>query len=831
MKHFFRLVLLVLSVSVLPAATSVDSLPNAADVRLSLEKLNVLGSVLYIAAHPDDENTGLMAYLSKERKYRAAYLSVTRGDGGQNLIGSEKDSDIGIMRSQELLAARHIDGGEQYFTRAIDFGYSKSVEESMQIWGRDKVLADIVWIIRRFRPDIIVTRFPADAAGGGGHGHHTAGTILALEAFTAAADAARFPEQLQFAKPWQAKRILLNSFRPNAQEQNKNPQVDIGIYNPYLGQSYNEIAAYSRTMHKSQGFGTLPRRGSQLEFFQLLEGSPVEADIMEGIDTSWKRLKGGEEIERMIAGIISAFQIENPSKSLPQLLELDTRMAALGSDPWIQVKRQELRDLIQACAGLWLETLADDYSAAPGGTVKITASLVQRSGGALRLNALNFPTLNQRYEVKQDIPHNTLRSIEQAVTLPPNYPISQPYWLMKPAERGLYSVSNQQMIGMPQNPPALPVDVDVNILGKDFTFTTATRYRWVDRVDGEKQRPFEVRPPVTANFNRKVVVFNNGREKEINLTLKNNGSISKGSVRLQIPSDWQVSPASIQFDFSKKHDEQVVTFRVRPPLKMTVADAKAIVAIGDKEYSYSLLEILHSHIDPQVHFTDAGLRLIPLESKIKPGRVGYIEGSGDEIPEILKDMGYEVVSLSDDMLTAEQLAQFNIVIAGIRAYNTRERLRFVQPLLMEFVKNGGTYIVQYNVPTGLQTENIGPYPFRIGRSRIVEEDAELRFLEPTHPLVTFPNAITSADFSGWVQERGLYFAEQWDSRYTPIFAGHDSGEQDSLGSTLYCRYGRGVFVYSTLVWFRELPAGVPGAFRLFQNLLSVGEYEPANQTR
>ena len=823
--------LFVLSAAILPGAASADSLPNAADVRLALEKLNVVGSVLYIAAHPDDENTGLMAYLSKERKYRAAYLSVTRGDGGQNLIGSEKGSDIGIIRSQELLAARHIDGGEQYFTRAIDFGYSKSVEETMQIWGRDQVLADIVWIIRRFRPDVLVTRFPADAAGGGGHGHHTAATILALEAFKAAADAARFPEQLQFVTPWQAKRIFLNSWRPGAQGQAGIPQVDIGMYNPLLGKSYNEIAAYSRTMHKSQGFGTLPRQGSQMEYFQLLEGDPAEADIMEGIDTSWKRVKGGAECERLISGLIADFQVGNPSRSLPQLLELDARMAALGSDPWIQVKRQELRDIIQDCAGLWLETLAGDYSAAPGETVKITASLVQRSGGSVRLKALSFPTLNQRYEVNQDIPNNTLRAIDQAIALPPNYPISQPYWLVNPPELGLYSVSNLQLNGLPQNPPALPVEVTVNMLGKDVTFASSARYRWVDRVDGEKQRPFEVRPPVTANFNRKVVVFNNGSEKEIPLTLINNGSLSKGSVRLQIPSGWQVSPASIPFDFSKKHDEQVVAFHVRPPLEMTVGDAKAIVAIGDKEYSFSLLEMIHSHFDPQVHFTDAGLRLIPLESKIKPGRIGYIDGSGDEIPEILKDMGYEVVLLSDDMLTAEQLSRFKIVMAGIRAYNTRERLRFVQPLLMDFVKNGGTYIVQYNVPTGLQTENIGPYPFRIGRSRIVEEDAELRILDPKNPLVAFPNAITSADFSGWVQERGLYFAEQWDSHYTPIFAGHDSGEPDSLGSTLVCRYGQGVFVYSTLVWFRELPAGVPGAFRLFQNMLSVGDYESSNQAR
>jgi LmbE family N-acetylglucosaminyl deacetylase len=825
MKYIIRLVLIVMSVSSLTAAAPLDVLPNAAEVHLSLEKLKVLGSVLYIAAHPDDENTGLMAYLSKEKKYRTAYLSVTRGDGGQNLIGSEKDSDIGIIRSQELLAARHIDGGEQYFTRAIDFGYSKSIEETMQIWQKEKVLADIVWVIRRFRPDVIVTRFPADPAGGGGHGHHPAATILAMEAFKAAADTRRFPEQLQWVKPWQAARIFLNSWRPGAQTQTKGPQADIGIYNAYIGQSYNEVAARSRTMHKSQGFGTLPRSGSQWEYFQLLDGKPAEADIMEGIDTSWRRVQGGEEIGRLIEGTVSSFKIENPSRSLPKLLELDSRIAALGSDLWAQFKRQELRDLIQECAGLELDAFAEDYAVAPGETFKITAGLIHRSGEPIRLNALNFPTLLRRDEANQDVPHNTFRSIEQTVTLPVDYVISQPYWLMKPPERGLYSVTTQPWIGQAMNPPSLPVEFDVTILGKNLVFSTPTRYRWVDRVDGEAQRPLEIRPPVTADFNRKTVVFSNGGEKEIVLTLKNHSTAGEGSVRLKVPSDWQVTPESVPFVFAKKHDEQQVSFRVRPPVKINAADALAVVTVNSKEYSYSLLEIIHPHIDAQVHFTDARVRLIQLGSKIKPGRVGYIEGSGDDIPEILKDMGYEVVLLNDAMLTAEQLARCDIVIAGIRAYNTRERLRFVQPLLMDFVKNGGTYIVQYNVNTGLQTQEIGPYPFRVGRNRIVEEDTELRFLDPAHPLVAFPNKITAADFAGWVQERGLYFTEQWDSHYTPVFAGHDSGENDLMGSTLYCRYGRGVFIYSALAWFRQLPAGVPGAFRLFQNMLSAGKYE------
>jgi LmbE family N-acetylglucosaminyl deacetylase len=823
MKRSFSVFLLFSLTIAFPVFAQNAFVRNSAEIRLALEKLNVLGTVLYIGAHPDDENTGLIAYWAKERKYRAAYLSITRGDGGQNLIGTEKGSDIGILRTQELLGARRFDGGEQFFTRAIDFGYSKSSGEALEFWGREKTLSDVVWVIRHFRPDVIVLRFPVEE-GGSDHGHHTAGSILAVEAFAAAADASRFPEQLKYVQPWQAKRVFLNYFRfGGGAAAEEMPSVDIGVYNPLLGQSYNEIAGQGRSMHRSQGFGTIPSSGSQREYFQLIAGEPVKADIMEGINTSWKRINGGEAVGQMIDSILNSYDAASPASSLPQLLELREKIAGLGDDPLVKIKMDELIKLIQSCAGIRFEVLAEDYAAAPGENVNVSINLIQRTGRNARIDSIAFPTLNLRREINQDVPDNVLQSIRQTFALPPDYPVSQPYWLLRPEEKGSFAVDDQRLISLAENPPPLPVEAEMTLLGKKIVFPAPVRYRWAERDEGEKQRPFEIRPPVTANFRRSVAVFNAGGEREITVTLKNHAAASKGAVSLKTPAGWQVSPENISFEFEKRHDEKIVTFRVRPPAGAAAANARAVVTVGGKEYSFSLTEIRYPHIDSRIHFTDAALRLVPLEAKAARKRLGYIMGSGDDIPEILKDMGCDVTLLDDEMLTAETLAGFDIIVAGIRAYNTRERLKFAQPALMDFVKNGGTYIVQYNVNTGLLINEIGPYPFRVGRGRIVEEDAELRFLAPAHPLMNMPNAITKDDFAGWVQERGLYFTEQWDERYTPLFAGHDTGEKDIDGSTLYCEYGKGVFVYTSLAFFRQLPAGVPGAFRLFQNMLSAGK--------
>ncbi|MCL1907742.1 MAG: PIG-L family deacetylase [Holophagaceae bacterium] len=821
MKHKISILLSLLLLCPFYAPSQDTGLRNAAEIRLAIEKLNVLGTVLYVGAHPDDENTGLIAYWAKEKKYRAAYLSITRGEGGQNLIGSEKGSGIGILRTQELLSARKIDGGEQFFTRAIDFGFSKSVKETFEFWGYEKILADVVWVIRRYRPDVIVLRFPTGE--GSGHGHHPAGSILAVEAFSAAADASRFPEQLENGKPWQAKRILVNQSRfGGAPLAEGLASANIGIFNPLLGNSYNELAARSRSMHKSQGFGSIPSSGTQLESFRLVAGEPVVDDIMEGIDTSWKRIPRGEAVSQMMDKILSSYNINAPYDSLSLLLELYEKMAELGDDPWIVLKRDELVKIIQACAGIRFEAFAEDYATAPGDSLNISINLVQRTGQQQHIDSVTFSTLDQRHEINQAFPNNIAQSIRHSITLPLNHPISQPYWLALPEDKGSFNIQDAKMIGLAENLPALRAQLEMTLYGNKVVLSAPVRYRWLERDSGEMQRPLEVRPPVTADFKQSVAVFYPGQEKELTLTLKNHASASNGTICLAVPSGWQVAPEKISFELARRHDEKIVSFLVRPPAGAKASNLRAIVSVKGREYSYSINEINYPHIDNRVHFTDTSLRMVPIETK-GHGKIGYIMGSGDDIPEILKDMGYDVALLDDDMLNAETLSGFDILVAGVRAYNTRQRLKFVQPLLMDFVKKGGVYLVQYNVNSGLQMADIGPYPFTIGRNRIVEEDAEMRFLAPSHPLLNKPNAITVDDFSNWVQERGLYFPEQWNERYTPLFAGNDTGENELRGNTITCGYGDGVFIYTSLAFFRQLPAGVPGAFRLFQNMIEAGK--------
>ena len=795
---------------------------NSAELIIALEKLNVLGSVLYIAAHPDDENTGLMAYLSKGKKYRAGYLSITRGDGGQNLIGPEKGSEIGIIRTQELLQARHLDGAEQFFTRAIDFGYSKSPEETLSIWGKEEVLADIVWVIRNFRPDVVITRFPTD--GSGGHGHHTASATLTVEAFKAAADPNRFPEQLKYVQPWQAKRLFWNTWRPSQNEANKIINIDTGEYNYLLGKSYTEIAAESRSMHKSQGFGVTPSRAPRLEYFQLLEGEPSKSDILEGVNTTWQRIPNGENIGKKIESLVGSFDFRNPSKSLTGLMDIYSDLNKLENNYWVGLKRNEILSIIQSCAGLWMEAISSDYSAAPGDEINIRSTLINRSAFQFKVDKIDFSPIQLNTVVNKNLEEDKPLIVDSKIKIPDTYPISQPYWLIDEPSKGLFKVTDQQMLGKAENLPSIAAMVSLNYNGQILNFSIPVLYRWNDRVNGELFKNFEVRPPVVANLTEKAAVFPDEKVREIQIKLKANSANAIGEVHLHSDGNWKIIPAQVPFTFKNKYDEQIVTFKITPPKNACAAKLNVELNINGKIYNKSLVEIVHSHIKPQIYFPESKIDLVKLDIKKAGTKIGYIMGSGDDIPGCLRGIGYEVTLLSDEMLEKSDLSKYDAIIAGIRAYNTRERIKFDQSRIMEYVKNGGTLVVQYNVSNGLQTENIGPYPFKLGSDRITVEEAELNFIKPDHQLLNFPNKITQKDFDSWIQERGLYFAATWDNKYETIFSGHDPNEKDLIGSTLFTRYGKGVFIYSGLAWFRQLPAGVPGAYRLFVNMISAGKY-------
>ncbi|MFC5408397.1 PIG-L family deacetylase [Larkinella bovis] len=801
-----------------------------------LKKLNVVGTVLYIAAHPDDENTQLLTYLANERLLRTGYLALTRGDGGQNLIGSEQGEYIGIIRTQELLAARRIDGPEQFFSRAYDFGFSKTTDEAVKTWGKEQVLGDVVWMIRKYRPDVIITRFPPDSRAG--HGHHSASAYLAEEAFRIANDPAHYPEQLKWVKPWRPKRIFWNVFIPGAFLSNKKPDepgvitVETGLYNPLLGKSYGEIAAESRSQHKSQGFGVPASRGVKLDYLALTGGEAAPNDPFDGIDLSWKRIAGSGKVQQLINQLLINFKPENPSASVPVLVQTYQALAQLDtSNVYVKAKRQEVETLIQQCLGLWFETNPDAYAAAPGEPIRVTSNVVNRTGLSVRLVRVQMPAVGKDSTLNLPLKSNDVAAFPTTVTIPASQPISQPYWLEKPVNKGLFQVTDQRLIGLPENPPAFVTRFTFDVEGQSFTFSSPWSYKFTDPVEGEIYRPFVIQPAVTANLAERVYVFADNTPKTVEVVLRSGRTGVAGSLQLEVPAGWRVEPAQLPFDLKEKAQEVRVSFRVFPTAANSEARLRAVVTTQSSvkpAFASSLRIVAYKHIPTQTVFPAAEAKLVKLDIKVKSKNIGYIAGAGDEVPAALRQIGCLVIPLTARELNGD-LSGFDAVVVGVRAYNTEEWLRYFQPKLMDYVKTGGTLVVQYVTPggsfiqNGLKVNQIGPYPFTVGRDRVTEEDAKMTFLKPQHPLLNTPNKITDQDFTGWIQERGLYFAQDWDKAYYPIFSAHDTNEAAKDGSLIYCQHGKGHFMYTGLAFFRELPAGVPGAYRLFANLISVGK--------
>ena len=799
-----------------------SAVANAADLEIALHKLNVLGSVLYVGAHPDDENTAVLAYLSKGRKYRAAYLSLTRGEGGQNLIGPEQGAEIGMIRTQELMAARRIDGAEQFFTRAVDFGYSKTAQETFNYWGKEKILADIVWVIRKFRPDVLMSRFTAENSGG--HGHHIASGLLVKEAFTAAADPNQFPEQLKYASPWRAKRLLWNTFRPTQEEIKNRLRVDTGEYNPLLGKSYSEIAGESRSQHKSQGFGSAGRRGIQYDYFEISAGDPATTDLFEGIDVSWNRVPGGRKVGLLLAESLKSFDPQQPSRSIPGLLGVYAELAKLPEDNWVRLKKEELLRVIQACAGIWMEAMANDFAAAPGDAVQIKISIVNRSDHPFTLHSLGFPKIAPDSVFDRSLKNNDPLTIEQTILIPKAFPLSQPYWLEASHREGIFSVGDQNLIGLAENPPPISAKIGLSADGQLLEYSIPLFFRWTDQVNGELYRPFEIRPRVTIQIEDKVSIFAGEDPKKIKVRLKSHSQNVAGLIRLKGSDIWRITPASLPFSLAGKYEEGEVTFDVSPPKNADEAELTVEAEVGGEKISRAFVEISYPHIHRQVYFPDSQLKVVKLDVKTEGKRLGYVMGAGDEVPDALQNLGYEVIQLNDGMLENMDLSQFDAIITGVRAYNTRDSLKLTKERLLQYIERGGTLVVQYNVASGQLTNRIGPYPLTIGRDRVSVENAPVAFLAPEHPLLNFPNKINQKDFEGWIQERGLYFASQWDEKYETVLSCHDPDESDKKGGLLYGRYGKGVFIYTAYAWFRQLPAGVPGAFRLFANMIAAGKY-------
>jgi LmbE family N-acetylglucosaminyl deacetylase len=788
---------------------------TSAEMFLRLNKLNVLGTVLYIAAHPDDENSRLIAYMAKDRLYRTGYLSMTRGDGGQNLIGDEQGVELGLIRTQEMLAARRVDGAEQFFSRAFDFGFSKSTDEALKTWDEQKVLSDAVWVIRKFQPDVIFTRFPPDSRAG--HGHHSASAVLAHAAFLAAADPTRFPEQFQYGvKPWKAKRILWNTFNFGGTNTTSEDQlkIDVGVYNPILGKSYGEIAAESRTNHKSQGAALTPARGVSMEYFNLVDGEPAHMDPMDNVETSWSRVDGGEPIGAMVDKLIRDFNLRHPELSVPGLVDVYKAILQLKDGYWKTQKLKEVQQLIADCSGLWLEALTQQPYAVKGGSIQVTVVLNNRLNAPISVKEVSFAGFDSVW--KQELKGDKNYFFSQTVAVAPDKPVTQPYWLAAEMSPGSFNVKDQRLIGDPQGPPAYSVDFRLDVGGQEIVFTRPLQYKYTDPVKGEVYEPVTVIPPVTAQFDPALVLFTDGEQKGFRVEAEDD------TARGGLPA-MGLTPTPGLTVGTPVVSGAGASWTAKP----AGAAGKTLTAellLNNKDTALQLRTIAYDHI-PRIDFFRPTIEKFVLADVRTAGhRIGYIEGAGDKVPAALEEMGYEVVLLKEKDLTPSFLKSFDAIIAGVRAYDVHPYLKTRHAILMDYVKDGGNLIVQYNRDNlGQATQNIGPYPLAVSNIRVTDENAQVRFLQPAHPVLNYPNKVGDQDFEGWIQERGIYFAGQTDPAYESVLSMNDPGEQEQKGSLVIARYGKGIFVYTGLVFFRELPAGVPGAYRLMANIIALNQ--------
>ncbi|GGZ50529.1 PIG-L family deacetylase [Mesonia mobilis] len=804
---------------------------NSSEIFESIQKLNFLGSVLYFAAHPDDENTRLISYFSNKVHARTAYLSLTRGDGGQNLIGPEIRELLGVIRTEELLVARKIDGGEQFFSRANDFGYSKTPKETLAIWNEDEVMRDVIKTIRKFQPDIIINRFDHRTPGST-HGHHTTSAMLSVEAFDKAANKNVYPEQLENFSTWQPKRLFFNTSwwfygsqeKFEAADKSNFLNYDIGTYYPTRGMSNSEIASLSRSEHKSQGFGNTSERGKSTEYIELIKGDfPENGDIFADINTTWSRVKGGKKIGNILAEVEENYNFENPSESLPQLMQAYQLIQELENKHWRVIKTEEITHIITACAGLYLEANTSTEFATKNSVIKINLEATNRSSAKIQLEKITFSNLKEEVQINSTLTNNEpfYKSISAKIPSSINY--TNPYWLNAPSSLGMYTVEDESLIGLPETPAPIQAEFVLKIDGKNISFTRDLVYKTNDPVDGEVFEPLAIVPEVSVALENSTLIFKDNQPKPVNVKVTAYKDDLNGKLSLDLPENWQVSPQSMEVNLTQKGASQTFAFTLTPPENDDETFIQPVFKDGEELFSKEVNVISYNHIPQQTVMLPAKTKVIKLNIQKKGNKIAYIQGAGDVVPESLRAIGYDVELLNPSEITTAKLQDFDAVVVGIRAYNTQDELAFKQQTLFDYVKNGGTMVVQYNKHRGLITENIAPYPLRISYDRVTDEFSKVHFLAKDHPVLNTPNKITQKDFEGWVQERGLYFPYEWSEEFTPILGMKDEGENELKGSLLVANYGKGHYVYTGLSFFREFPAGVSGAYKLFANLLSLGK--------
>ena len=659
--------------------------------------------------------------------------------------------------------------------------------------------------------------------------------MLSMEAFDLANDSSKFASQLNDTETWQPKRLFFNTSwwfygsQENFEKADKSNMLnfDIGVYYPTKGMSNNEVASLASSQHLCQGFGRLTTRGTQTEYIEFLKGDPLDGsnNVFAGINTSWTRIEGGEAIGKILNSIETNFDFVNPSSHLPELIEAYRLLQNVKNDHWKKIKTKELKAIIEACAGLYLEVSSNTPQTSPNSTVSLRIEVLNRSNAKIKLESYKISSMQTGISKQMNLPENERLNFEEGVTIPKSLNYTVPYWLNKKSTLGMYYVDDQKLIGLPETPRAVNVDFNLNFDGTPITITKPVIYRYSKPDKGELYRPFEIIPTVSASISDKVFIFENDQQKEIEITVKAGRDAIEGFVQMAYPNHWSVYPEKQKIEIVNKGDIQKVVFTVIPPKGQSEGLITPMVNVNGEFYTDELIEIDYSHIPFQTVLMPSVSKVVRLDIKKQGNNIGYIEGAGDVVPESLRQIGYNVTIIKPDQISAENLVNFDAIVVGIRAYNILDDIRFKQKFLLDYVKEGGNLIVQYNTNRRLKVDNLAPYALQLSRDRVTDENAEVRILDKGHPLLNFPNKITESDFEGWVQERGLYFPNSWSKEFTPLLAMNDKGETSKDGSLLIAPYGEGNYIYTGLSFFREFPAGVSGAYRLFANLLSAGKEE------
>jgi LmbE family N-acetylglucosaminyl deacetylase len=820
---FFTGILLTLSLNVLAQGPG--------QILHEMEKLNVLGTVLYVAAHPDDENTRMISYFSNHHKTRTVYLSLTRGDGGQNLIGPELREELGLIRTHELLKARSVDGGEQCFSRANDFGYSKTPEETMEIWNKEEVLADVVWAIRKYRPDIIINRFSHEH-NGRTHGHHTASAMLSYEAFDMAGDSSAFPEQLEYVDVWTPKRLYFNTSwwfygsqqRFAEEDKSEMAEVNVGVYYPLLGASNNEISAASRSMHKCQGFGSATSRGAYLEYLKYLKGEVPsnKDDVFDGIDLSWARTGTELLVQEEIETMIKEFDPSRPHKSISRLLSIREMVESMDDLHWKRVKLEDIDQLILACSGLFARLTTSSAFIENGGTVEAELEVINRSDYNISLERVSCPSFNIDTTLSAALGPNQPNSWQLSLE-PQELDLSSPYWLKSPPTEGMFTVEDQTQRGIPLS-QEINVRLELKVYRQTLTLDIPLEHVRVDPVQGELVDPVRVRPEVSLDFAQKVTVFKPNETKRISVEVRSAVDMDSARLLVGFPDNWLVQTETDNLAL-KAGEANFISLEVTAPGLPESNDLSVALVSGTDTFTNSVTLIKYDHIPQEQIVRDARCQIICVDLRTVGQRIGYVQGAGDEVGKLLNEVGYACEELNLERISAAQLSQFDAVIMGIRAYNTLDAIQDANKILLDYVEAGGNLIVQYNTRHRLKIEDFAPYPLKLSRKRVTDEHSRVSILDEDHPLMTTPNKITLGDFDDWVQERGLYFPEEWSEKYTALLSMNDNGEEPLQGALLVAPHGKGNYIYSPISYFRQLPAGVSGAYRLLANMIALGKNE------